>query len=156
MIREGTVRDVPILVLHRRGMWESLYGYRKHTLDESDSQYRKWITKQMRKGRIAAFLASSSDGRVAGSLVVWMREVEPGPDDHSGLAPFMSTMFVEPACRRRGFASALVRAAVKWCRKKGYPYVTGVPVNHAKRLLRKQGWQRLGEVGLVLSRRQPH
>jgi GNAT superfamily N-acetyltransferase len=116
-----------------------------------DKVYRVWLLTEMRRKRIAAFVAVTKRDGVAGSLLVWVRDIEPDPVDGQRKAPFLSAMFVEPDQRRKGIGSALVLAAVRWCRSRRYPYVTGIPVNHARRLLPKLGFEPLlSEMGLLL------
>jgi GNAT superfamily N-acetyltransferase len=124
---------------------------------EGDRAYRAWLLREMGRRRIAAFVAESTEGGIVGSLVVWVRDSEPGPTNPKGRFPFLSTMFVEPAARRRGVATRLVRESVVWCRAQGFPGVTGIPVNHAPKVLRKLGFRELlPEMGLELGRKRQY
>ena len=149
-IRRATLRDIPLLVRHRRAMWEGIHPFPKALLDRGDRSYRRWLLRGLKTRRILGYLASSNRGGPVGSVTVWFRESEPTPGVNHVTAPFLSTAFVEPAYRRRGRFSAMVRQAVRECRSRGHAFVTGVPVGHARRGLRRLGFRSLGEMGLVL------
>lgn len=111
----------------------------------------------MRRKRIAAWVEEGSREDAVGSLLVWVRDLEPSPGNPAGRAPFLSTMYVEPDARRKGVGTALVEAAVQWCRKGGFPYVYGMPVNHARKLLRGMGFETMeGEMGLQFGKKVQH
>ncbi len=102
------------------------------------------------------FVAEGEDWSVVGSLTLVLRETEPGPGGVEHLAPFLSSMYVDPACRRRGVATRLIREALAWCKERGFRYVTGLPVHHAPEVLRRLGFRVLQpEMGIVLSGREP-
>ena len=133
------MRDVPLLVTHRRSMWESIANAPQRAANGFDRVDSEWLRREMRRGRIAAFVAESHEG-AAGSVVTWIRDVGPSPENNEGKAPFLSTLFVDPGHRRRGVATRLLREAVKWCRAGGFPYVTGIPVGYAPKVLRRLGF----------------
>jgi GNAT superfamily N-acetyltransferase len=146
-VRKATLRDLDLLVRHRRAMWMELGRFSRPALEASDSVYRRWLRQKMVKKRIVAFVAVDAGQVPVGSLTIWLHDIEPGPDQPRGVNPLLSTLYVERGSRRKGIGSALVRTATKWCRDSGYPYVTGIAAHTSRRILRRLGYLRLWEMG---------
>jgi GNAT superfamily N-acetyltransferase len=151
-IRLATVRDIDLLVRHRRAMWSELGTFRGPTLDAADVAYRRWVLRARRDHRIVGFIGVDSAGTPVGSQTVWLHEVEPSPGVGDVVRPMLSTIYVEPRSRKKGVGRALVRAATNWCREAGYPYVTAIAVASSRPLLSSSGYQRLWEMGKVFGK----
>jgi GNAT superfamily N-acetyltransferase len=151
-VRRARLEDLEVLVRHRRAMWNDLGTFSKLALDQSDRAYSRWLRQRIGARRIVAFIASDSQKSPLGSLTVWLHDVEPSPDESRTLRPLLSTLYTEPDSRKRGVATALVRAATRWSRSAGYGYVTGIAAHTSRHLLRRLGYQRLWEMGKTFGR----
>ena len=121
-LRRTTVADIPVLVRHRRGMWEDIGGRSPRVLDRADVTYRRWVRKEIRAGRFFGLLAEDRDGRPAASGVLWIAPAHPRPGPFSRLtAPYVMSMYTEPEFRRLGLASRLVQWMIRYARSRGYP-----------------------------------
>ncbi len=120
-IRPATLRDIDVLVHQRRGMWRDMGVGDKRSLDRADILYRQWARKSLRSGEFRAWLAENSEGKILGGGALWLQPVQPRPGYERGVQPYLLSMYTEKASRGKGVASRIVREAVSWTRKKGYP-----------------------------------
>ena len=149
MIRRATLGDIPVLVRHRRRMFEDV-RWNPAPSDADDRRYRAWLRSRLKSGRFVAFVAEIR-GEIAASGGVWLQEVQPRPGWPQKNHPMLLSMFTEPKFRGRGLASRIVRAAMNWGRERGY----GRMYLHASRLgrpvYRKLGWERTWEMKIELA-----
>jgi GNAT superfamily N-acetyltransferase len=114
-------KDGPLLVLHRRKMWEEISDHPRGELDRADAPYLRWIGVERARGRLRGFVAEDPDGTVLGSGLLWLQPSQPRPGPLGrGTMPYVLSMYTEPAARSRGIASAIVRAMVDWAVRAGY------------------------------------
>ncbi|MDG6913417.1 MAG: GNAT family N-acetyltransferase [Nitrososphaerota archaeon] len=118
-VREATAADIPTLVSHRRKMWLDIGHDPLSSIEEADRPYERWVRLMMRRRRFAGFVVTTGE-EVAGSGAVWLREEQPRPGLSRGSAPYLLSMYTEPRFRRSGAATAIVRAALRWSRARGY------------------------------------
>ncbi|MDG7012715.1 MAG: GNAT family N-acetyltransferase [Nitrososphaerota archaeon] len=118
-VREATAADVRTLVSHRRKMWLDIGRDTPSSVREADRPYEAWVRRMMRSRRFVGFVATVGE-EVAGSGAVWLREEQPRPGMAEGSAPYLLSMYTEPRFRRSGVATAIVKAAVRWSRTRGY------------------------------------
>lgn len=83
-------------------------------------EYRRWVWERMRARRLVPFVATDGARRVVASGSVWLREDRPHRGDLRRQSPRLHSVYVEPAARRRGIATLLVRAMLRWIRRHGY------------------------------------
>ncbi|MBR0645587.1 GNAT family N-acetyltransferase [Plastoroseomonas hellenica] len=77
--------------------------------------------------------------RPVGTAGLVREDLETRPD----LTPWLAAVFVEPACRGRGYASALVRQVEAFARAASVP-VLWLYTRAAEPLYARLGWQRVG------------
>lgn len=140
-IRKATLRDLPLLVRHRREMFADM-GIRSTPAD--DRRYRDWAREQFRSGALVGFAA----GRVA-SGSVWLRAVQPCPGGASQ-APYVFSMYTEPKHRNRGLATRIVGAAMRWCRTRGFAQMLLHATPMGRRVCSNLGWKRTWEMRVDL------
>ncbi len=140
-IRKATLRDLPLLVRHRRGMWEAIGPFSKKALDDGDAVYRRWLGKRLRAGGAAAFVAETAGRVPVGSGAVFLRDIDPFPGGPR-TSPHIISMFTEEAYRGRGIASAIVTKLEDWCRSEGYLVVTLTPTRAEPPLYLRAGFER--------------
>ncbi len=120
-VRPVTLRDVDVLVRQRRGMWRDMGVGDKRSLDRADVVYRQWARRHLRSGEFRAWLARNSEGKTVGGGALWLQPVQPRPGYERGVQPYLLSMYTERASRGQGVASRVVREAVNWTRKNGFP-----------------------------------
>jgi GNAT superfamily N-acetyltransferase len=89
-----------------------------------DRSYRRWAGREMKAGRLVAFLVETCNDRPAAGGVVWLRQVQPSPRYAGGRLPYLMSMYTEPEFRGKGFATRVVKDAERWARSNGYPWMT--------------------------------
>ncbi len=120
-VRPATLRDLDVLIHQRRGMWRDMGVGDKRSLDRADMVYRQWARRHLRSGGFRAWLAENSEGKILGGGAVSLQPVQPRPGYERGVQPYLLSMYTERASRGQGVASRIVREAVNWTRKNGYP-----------------------------------
>jgi GNAT superfamily N-acetyltransferase len=149
-LREVTLTDVGKLVQHRRGMFEDMRVGNRRALDASDAVYRKWIKLALRRGTVVGWLAEVR-GQVAASGCIWLQPALPNPERQTPLIrPYLFSMYTEPQFRRMGVASRIVREAIAWSQRNGYPCIILHASKKGRGLYRKHGFTRGWEMGRKL------
>jgi len=144
------MKDLDLLVRHRRGMWEAIAEMPAPTLDAADRVYRRWARARIRSGRLVGFIVDEGDTSVA-SGCVWVMPVQPRPLWKGTRAAYLLSMYTEPSHRGKGHATRIVRAAVSWAKARGI----GVMLLHASRfgepIYRTEGFEPTTEMRRFLS-----
>ena len=77
------------------------------------------VVESLKSGQAFAWLAVADDGTVAGNLVLLLHFRLPSPRNLVPAEGYVMNVYVEPAWRRKGVASALMEAAVEHARGLG-------------------------------------
>ncbi len=149
-IRRATLRDLDVLVRHRRGMWRDISDRTEAELDAADPVYRRWARQRIQSGGLVGFVAETSDGTAVASGVVWVRRQQPMPTWADGAVPYLLSMYTEPEHRGRGLATRIVREAVRWAKERGYRVMTLHASRFGRRLYRDVGFERTWEMRIRL------
>jgi len=72
---------------------------------------RVWLSDSHRDGRLRSWLATM-DGSPVGSTSLALHDLPPRPEDHRSVDGRLLNVWVQPACRRRGVATALLEACL--------------------------------------------
>jgi len=152
VIRSATVRDLDVLVLHRRKMWEDLGEREPEVLDVADSVYRRWLRQRLQTKRLIGFVAEDSGGHVAASGCVWLQPMQPRPGRSRGAVPYLLSMYTELAHRRRGLATRIARQAIAWCRDNGHSRLTLHAAPQGRGVYRNLGFERTWEMRVRIAR----
>jgi len=114
-----------------------------------DESFSKWAQKKIKTGELTCYLAQSGTRTAAGGCV-WLREEQPGPGYTGGLIPYVMSMYTEPAFRRKGLASLLVKTMEREARREGHPWMTLHASTFGRKIYPKLGWKRGWEMYLDL------
>jgi len=152
-IRQARLRDLEILVGHRRKMWEDLGMKDKSALTKADRVYRKWTRSGFKNETLVGWVAESEEGTAVGSGCIWLRPAQPRPNRNEQVQPYLLSMYTEPRFRRKNVATKVVKEAIKWCRKDGYTRLILHASKYGRRLYRKQGFRRSWEMRMNLERK---
>jgi GNAT superfamily N-acetyltransferase len=112
--------DLELLTTHRLKMWQDIHPELQKKIQESARFTRRWIKKGLSEGSLFGFIAKASDGEVAGSGCLWIREEQPRPTNPRLEVPYLMSMYTEKKFRRKGVAKLIVAEALRWCRKHKY------------------------------------
>ena len=146
-MRKATLTDIDELVSQRHSMFEDI----SHRTDEEhrvgDEGYRKWLKELTREKKLVCFLVTDPlKGKVAGGGCVWLRDVQPRPGARLPKIPYLLSMYTQPEFRRLGVATAIVKEAIKWCRKNGYSTMTLHASPMGRSVYEKLGFERTWEM----------
>ncbi len=147
VIRPARLREVGILVAHRRAMFWAIGGFSVADLDAADPVYRRWIVPRLRSGRAEGVVAWAGREPV-GSAVVWYREDQPRPSAAALRIPYLMSVYVEPGFRGRGIASRLTEALVARARRHGYRRVVLHASKFGRSVYARLGFERTWEMRL--------
>lgn len=152
IVRKATLRDLDLLVRHRRQMWDAIASFSTADLDRADVVYRRWARSRMQSGRLVGLIVEVHSTPVA-SGCVWLMKVQPRPGGQGTTAAYLLSMFTEPSHRGRGHAARVVRAAIQWAEA----HRVSTMLLHASRfgepLYRRMGFERTKEMRIPVGRR---
>ena len=149
-LRLATAKDLDVLVRHRRGMWVDIAHFTEEQLDDGDRAYRRWARPRLRFGNLVGFIVETPRGGAIASGCLWMMPRQPRPMVQSLTVPYLLSMFTEPEHRGKGYASRIVREAVRWARAHGYDAVTLHASEYGESIYRREGFTRTVEMRLRL------
>ena len=154
-IRRTTLDDLPVLVVHRRRMWEDIGGRTRSELDRADPIYRRWVRREIAGGRFVGFLAEDRTRRPLGSGAIWLSPNQPRPGRLAGpTMPYILSMFTEPDVRGKGIASRIVQAMVEWSTRHGYRRIFLHASEQGRPVYARLGFVAGNEMRLELPRRR--
>lgn len=140
------MRDLDVLVLHRRKMWEDLGEREPDALAAADSVYRRWLRQRLQTKRLIGFIAEDSAGRAAASGCVWLQPMQPRPGRSRVVVPYLLSVYTERPHRRRGLATRITRQAIAWCREHGHTRLTLHAAPEGRGVYRSLGFTRTWEM----------
>lgn len=155
-IRRATLRDMKILVAHRRGMWFDIRYKNKKLLDVADKAYRRWAKPRLKTGELVGFIVESG-GQVAGSGCIWLQPVQPRPGRpglKGGIQPYLLSMYTEHPFRKKGVATKIVKEAVRWAKVRGFARMTLHASEMGRSVYQKLGFKQTWEMRLDLKSRK--
>jgi len=130
-------------------------GVRDRTAPErADTVYERWVKSEIRSGKFVAWVVEASDPGVVGGGCLWLRPVQPRPNVAQPVEPYLLSMFTEPGFRKKGVASQILKAAIKWSRNRGYGRILLHASEKGRGLYRKHGFKRTWEMRLELHKRK--
>ena len=151
-VRIATPEDLDLLVRHRRGMWVDIAHFTEEQLDAGDRMYRTWARPRLRSGTLVGFIFETQRGEAVASGCLWMMPRQPRPMIRRLFVPYLLSMFTEPAHRGKGYASRVVREAVRWARAAGYDAMTLHASDYGESVYRTAGFRRTSEMRLRLTK----
>lgn len=133
-------------------MWQDIGGYTRTELDAADAVYARWVRPRLRSGTIVSWIVDERGEPVA-SGSAWVHHVQPRPRHPTGATPYLLSMYTEPAHRGQGHARRIVRAAMAWAKRAGYPRMTLHASDMGRPIYESLGWERTWEMKLELAGR---
>jgi GNAT superfamily N-acetyltransferase len=117
-LRPARPADLDVLVAHRLEMWRDIGGRTEHSIRAHGPHYRAWARSRLRTGELEAVVAEV-DGQVVGSGALWWMAEQPRPGLYAPTAPYILSMYTDPAYRGLGVATAIVKALLRAARRGG-------------------------------------
>jgi len=149
-IRTATLEDLPVLLHHRREMFEAM-GYVDPAVHKPlESLTVEYFQDGFRQGTFHAWLAVDPAGTVVGGGGVAEMALPPGPFSPTLMRPEILNVYVEPAYRRQGIARRLMEVMIGWCRARGFGSVFLHASDEGRPLYASMGFEPTPEMRLVI------
>jgi GNAT superfamily N-acetyltransferase len=145
-LRRATSRDIGLLALHRRKMFEEMSSPTDEELSVHDESYRAWAKEMMKRRLMHCYIVTTAAGRPAASGCVWLREMQPSPGHPHGMVPYVLSVYTRPEFRRMGLASMIVEEATAWASKHGYYKIVLHASKTGRKVYSQLGWKRTWEM----------
>jgi GNAT superfamily N-acetyltransferase len=149
-VRSATLTDLPMLAHQRRQMFLAMGERDEVLLRRADRAYVRWFRQQLRERRIHALVAELRSGSIVAGGVVWLQDRQPRPGFDGGPVPYLMSMFTAPEHRGRGIATAVLEAAIAWCREQGFGTLSLHASPDGRSLYQRRGFRRTQEYRLRL------
>jgi len=143
--RRAALRDLGILVAHRRGMWFDMDYKNKAELDAADRVYRRWAKPRLKTGELVGFIVEAA-GQIAGSGCLWLQPRLGVPGFKGGRQPYLLSMYTEHAFRGKGVATMIVEESIRWAKAKGFSRMTLHASDMGKSIYDKLGFKQTWEM----------
>ena len=152
MVRPATLRDLDLLVLHRRKMWQDIGGRTRKQLDAADPVYRRWARQRLKSGKLVGWIVEVGGTPVA-SGCLWVQEAQPRPAWKGTRQAYLLSVFTAPEHRGKGFASRITGEAMRWSKAAGLDRITLHASDEGRGLYARLGFLRTREMRLLLKPR---
>lgn len=117
VIRRAIIEDVPVIVRHRRAMFEELgYGV-PVLLEKMVETFEAWVSDEIKNGGYLGWLVTAEDGTAVGSVGLRIRGWSPRAKELAGKQGYVVGVFVEQAFRGRGIGRLLMHTLMDWSRE---------------------------------------
>ena len=125
--RIAAVDDAALIASHRRGMFASMGGFDAQLLDRVRDASEPWIARMIAAGKYLGWI-TMDEARPIASAGMLLLDWPPHPRDPAGeTRAYLLNVFVEPDCRRRGLARALLEICLAEARRRAVRVVSCMP-----------------------------
>lgn len=149
-IREATIYDLPVLVRHRRLMFESMGFSDQGRNDAMDASVRDYLNDALPTGQFRSWLATINGGEVVAGIGLQIIQLPGNPRTISGCYAYLMSLYVEPHFRRRGIARRLLDLTIVWARSQGLTEVRLHASDQGRPLYETLGFKPTSEMRLLL------
>jgi GNAT superfamily N-acetyltransferase len=149
-IRHATPTDLPIILHHRRSMYEDMGTRDAKALDVMVATSEPYFRAALADGSYRGFLAETNDNRVVGGGGIVISPWPAHPSDSQARRAMILNMYTEKAYRRRGIARLLMLTMMRWLRNEGFPKVGLHASDDGRPLYESLGFQVSNEMEIKL------
>lgn len=154
-LRLATADDIPLMVFHRRRMFEDMGDSDAGLLDKMEPEFARWAKNKLQTGEFMTWFAVDPSNVVAAGAALWLMAWIPGPNStltgpKIGIRPYLLNVYTEPAYRRLGLARLLVTEIVEYCRAQGYTRLSLHASREGRPLYESLGFEGTNEMKLSL------
>ncbi len=153
-LRLATVDDIPVLVSHRRKMFEDMATLRNEQYDRAglnamDESYAVILRYEIPAGSTRVWVIEDA-GQIAASGALKFTDWLPRPDGLRRGLVYVHSVYTEPAYRRQGLARRILTAMMDYCRDNGWPRLSLHASELGRGLYEDLGFKPTNEMRLVL------
>ncbi|UCH56762.1 MAG: GNAT family N-acetyltransferase [Candidatus Bathyarchaeota archaeon] len=141
--------DIPVLLDFRGRMFRSMIG------DSFDyGKYRefdkKFFERNMEDEGVIVWVVESKADEVVAGVAVSFYDLPPKPWNTEGRYAHIFNLYTDPDHRRKGLASKLMQASMKYAESIGVPHVTLHTSDMGKPLFLSLGFEESNEMSIVV------
>jgi GNAT superfamily N-acetyltransferase len=153
-LRLATVDDIPVLVRHRRQMFEDMAAlkgeqYNRAGLEAMDAAYAVLLRYEIPAGSTRVWVIEDA-GQIAASGALKFTDWLPRPDGSRRGLVYVHSVYTEPAYRRMGLARRILHAMIDYCRVNGWSRISLHASELGRGLYGDLGFEPTNEMRLVL------
>jgi GNAT superfamily N-acetyltransferase len=153
-LRPATVDDIPVLVNHRRLMFEDMYASKAVTRDRAgfeamDAAYAVLLRYEI-PARSTRVWVIDDAGKIAASGALKFTDWLPRPDGQRRGLVYVHSVYTVPEYRRQGLARRILNAMIDYCRDNGWPRLSLHASALGRGLYEDLGFKPTNEMRLVL------
>lgn len=147
-IRRASAKDIPILVRHRRAMFEAMG--QGEGLDEMSERFAEWAEGAMEGDIFFAWLAETENREPVSGGAVTLLPWPPTADDPTPIRACVYNVWTEPEHRKRGLARKIMEAIHEWCGERGIRTMSLHASDQGRPLYASLGYQPTNEMRMKL------
>ena len=148
-IRPAVPDDLPIVLDHRRRMFEGMGYTDPATLDAVNESSAPLLARGLENGSYRGWLAEAESAIVAGGGIVIL-DFQAHPIDPRPRRAFVVNMYTHPAHRRQGLARRLMETMIAWSRDEGLATLYLHASDEGRGLYESLGFAPTNEMRLML------
>ena len=153
-LRLATIDDIPVLVSHRRKMFEDMAVVKGEQLDRGgldtmDAAYTVLLRYEIPAGSTRVWVIEDN-GTIAASGALKFTDWLPRPDGSRRGLVYVHSVYTEPDYRRKGLARRILTAMIDDCRDNGWPRISLHASELGRGLYEDLGFKPTNEMRLVL------
>ena len=153
-LRLATVDDIPVLVNHRRWMFEDMYADQPLLRDPAkynvmDQAYAVLLRYEIPAGSTRAWVIDDAE-TIAASGVLKFTDWLPRPDGQRRGLVYAHSVYTVPEYRRQGLARRILNGMIDYCRDNGWPRLNLHASDMGRSLYENLGFKPTNEMRLVL------
>jgi GNAT superfamily N-acetyltransferase len=153
-LRLAVVTDIPVLVNHRRRMFEDMYARKDVVRDRAayeamDTAYTDILRYEIPAGSTRAWVIDD-DGTIAASGALKFTDWLPRPDGQRRGLVYVHSVYTAPEYRHQGLARRILQAMIVYCRETGWPRISLHASDMGRGLYEELGFLPTNEMRLVL------
>jgi GNAT superfamily N-acetyltransferase len=146
-IREAGVQDAPVILHHRRSMFQDMKEGTLADLDRMSSKSEPWLEAALATGSYRGWLAMA-DSRVVGGGGVLLCSWPASPKDPFLRRPIILNVYTEPDFRKRGIARLVMLTILEYLRAEGFASVSLHASDYGRHLYEQLGFVATNEMRL--------
>ena len=153
-LRLATIGDIPVLVSHRRKMFEDMAAlngeqHDRAGLEAMDDAYRVLLRYEIPAGSTRVWVIEDA-GKLAASGALKFTDWLPRPDGSRRGLVYVHSVYTEQAYRRTGLARRILNAMIDYCGDNGWPRISLHASELGRRLYEDLGFKPTNEMRLIV------
>ena len=146
-IRFACVSDAEVIAQQRVAMFRDM-GELENPADAAalEASARARLIEQLRSGEYVGWLAEQ-DATVIGGAGALIHQYHPSPQNLRGRpTAYVLNVYIDPAYRKQGVATALMKAIARWCAEHDIPRISLHTSDAGRRLYERLGFAASNEM----------